>query len=86
MRKLPIALALLAALAAVGPAAAQDYLGAHLDTMREHNLRQHQQKRPHDGSAAEQPRKGSRSGTMSPETEARPRRGRPDHGTAQARS
>lgn len=73
MRKLPIALALLAALAVVGPAAAQDYLGAHLDTMREHNLRQHQQRHAHDGPAAEQPGKGSRSGTMSPEAEARAR-------------
>lgn len=73
MRRLPMALALLAAVTVTGPAPAQDYLGAHLDTMLEHNLRQHQQKRPHDGSAAEQPRKGSRSGTMSPEAEARAR-------------
>ena len=73
MRTLSIATALLVAMTASGPAPAQDYLGAHLDTMLEHNLRQHQQQHAHDGPAAEQPRKRSKSGTMSPAAEARAR-------------
>lgn len=37
---------LAAALVFSAPTMAQDYLGNHLDTMREHNLRLHQQQRP----------------------------------------
>lgn len=71
MRELPIAAALLAAATVAAPATAQDYLGIHLDTMLEHNLRQHQQQHADDGPDAEQP--ASRSGTMSPAAEARAR-------------
>lgn len=73
MRGLPIAVALLAAVTVAVPAAAQDYLGIHLDTMREHNLRQHQQRRANDGPAAEQPARRPKPGTMSPGAEARAR-------------
>ena len=71
MRELPIAVVLLAAATVAAPATAQDYLGIHLDTMLEHNLRQHQQQHADDGPDAEQP--ASRSGTMSPAAEARAR-------------
>ena len=73
MRELPIAVALLAAATVATPATAQDYLGIHLDTMLEHNLRQHQQQHADDGPDAEQPARRSRSGTMSPAAEARAR-------------
>lgn len=73
MKELPIVVALLAAVTVAVPATAQDYLGIHLDTMREHNLRQHQQRHANDGPAAEQPARRSRSGTMSPAAEARAR-------------
>jgi len=73
MIELPISVALLAAVTVAGPATAQDYLGIHLDTMREHNLRQHQQQHANNGPDAEQPARKSRSGTMSPAAEARAR-------------
>lgn len=73
MREVPIAVALLAAVTVAGLAMAQDYLGIHLDTMREHNMRQHQQRHANDGPAAEQPPRRSRAGTMSPAAEVRAR-------------
>ncbi|AUM75786.1 hypothetical protein [Paracoccus jeotgali] len=71
MRELPIAVVLLAAATVAAPATAQDYLGIHLDTMLEHNLRQHQQQHADDGPDAKQP--ASRSSTISPAAEARAR-------------
>lgn len=73
MRELPIVVTVLAAVTVAAPAAAQDYLGIHLDTMLEHNLRQHQQQHANDGPAAERPARQSRSGTMTPAAEARAR-------------
>ncbi|MDO5369627.1 hypothetical protein [Paracoccus sp. (in: a-proteobacteria)] len=73
MTHLPAAAALLAALTLAAPATAQDYLGIHLDTMLEQNLRTHQQQQasPRESPA---PRQGkSRPGAMSPAAEARAR-------------
>lgn len=73
MRELPIAVALLAAVTVAGPAPAQDYLGLHLDTMLEHNLRQHQQHHANDDPVPDEPARRPRAGTMSPAAEARAR-------------
>lgn len=73
MRELQFAVTLLTAVAVAGPAPAQDYLGIHLDTMLEHNLRQHQQQHANDDPVPERPASRSRSGAMSPAAEARAR-------------
>ena len=65
------ALVLLGAMATAGPASAQDYLGIHLDTMREHNLRLHQQQNASPGRAGKSPASKPKSGKMSPQAEAR---------------
>lgn len=67
------ALILLGAMATAGPAAAQDYLGIHLDTMREHNLRLHQQQNASPGRTGKSPASKPKSGKMSPQAEARAR-------------
>jgi len=66
-------LALLSALTVSRPSSAQDYLGIHLDTMLEHNLRQHQQQNAARDTTPKPSATPSRSGTMSSEAEARAR-------------
>jgi|GEM_PF-2640498 len=73
MRALPIVVALLAAVTVAGLATTQDYLGIHLDTMLEHNLRQHQQQQANDGPAAEQPAHRAKLGSRYPAEGARAR-------------